>query len=409
MSKLLGFDAPNAATDSTSVRVKPALLLSACLALAGCPSDPTTQPQGLPKGFGVLALEWNGDSSEIEAWDPSSHALTQQTGLYLDPQDPWLSVKTDSHGTQRIFVVSRRETEDVTEVGPTGRELARWPAAEAGVVRSGTNPHDVDVAPDGSLWITRYGVPTLLVVHPDGSTDKVDLSSYGAVAGHPFMDGIRIVSGIAYVSLLGLSFPDQHVVPGTSRIIAVDTTTRVASPFLTFDASSHLSDCSGPIGVRQRADGRTELVLTCIGGPRDTPANLDAGVARVLLPTTPGGAPTLASVLPASTTHAFPVSVQIVSESLGYAILAQFDDGANATSVVDFDPSGAHASRLIMSTTQYDYWDLQTVGSTEPLVLIADRRSSAPGIHLVSQVDDADIGFLSTQMPPIRLAVLTSN
>jgi hypothetical protein len=101
--------------------------------------------------------------------------------------DPALAVSAG-----RAFYVARDEDAIFELDSQCGTPTQQWNVHQA--YHPGTsNPQDVGVARDGSLWIPLYNVPTLLVISSSGAVlHTIDLSSYDA-DGNPQAMGIAIV------------------------------------------------------------------------------------------------------------------------------------------------------------------------------------------------------------------------
>jgi hypothetical protein len=361
-------------------------------------------PETLPGGVGMLVLESSATLAGIESWDAASHAYAAVESADV-LAGATLSTARDGLGAQRLFVVDRA-SDLVVEVESTGRALGRYPVGDAGDAAGAAEPHDVAVASDGALWITRYRKPTLWFVSPKtGLSGTVDLSSF---ASPPQMDGITIVGSTAYVLLRGLDPMSGRPRRGAGQIVAIDTDAKTARRWFAFDASTGLDGCNGPIGTRTSGAGAVELVVTCADDPSQAGPDSRAGVARLALSATAGAGPTLTVALPALRAGGVPIAVQLASDDVGYALVQSISaSGAPVRSLESFSPSGVVAPSTLLIGADASFAALVLLSaSDDPLIAIADASASAPAIRFVSQVDGASVGALTAQLPPVGLAVL---
>ncbi|MGA3123970.1 MAG: hypothetical protein ABSF69_24695 [Polyangiaceae bacterium] len=347
----------------------------ALTAACGGGSRPSTSPSACP-GSDALWVASDYTSSSVGALS-SSGAVWATTGRVNLGADPALSV---SRG--RAFYVARDE-DTIFEIGAScGNPTEQWNVHQASSPSS-SDPQDVAVASDGSLWIPLYLVPTLLVISPSGAVaHTLDLSSYDS-DGNPDASAIAIVDTPAgekaFVPLQRLTWSGQsYQAEQPSWMLRVDVATA------TVEAEIVLAG-RNPFGMVQ--DGSilwlSEPGESADGGFASTTDAL-GGIERFDTSTS-----TTALIAHEADLGGSVVEVA-VSGSCGAAIVADATL-VNATSLVTFDPvSGAPIAAASQSP-------LATVGADGGFYLqgslwlngdlyIGDRRRATDGypVHALS-------------------------
>ncbi len=284
--------------------------------VAACPSDASVASCAASEALWVAS---DYTSSAVGALSLAGGVTASDMGVDLGG-DPALA---ESRG--RAFFVAR-DQDLVFEIDPVcGVPKARYNVHRASYDGS-SDPQDVAVASDGSLWVPLYGVPLLLVLGPCGEvTRTIDLSAYDG-DGNPNASAIAIVdtpSGEkAFVALQRLSATFQSVQP--SWMLRVDVRTGVVeahielagrNPFGMFEEGSLLwlaepgnfDQANEPLAGIERFDTSTSTTALVAREP-----DLGGSVAQVA-----------------------------VSGGCGVAIVADATS-ANATSLVTFDPTTGH-------------------------------------------------------------------
>lgn len=358
-------------------------------------ADPTAAL--LPLDIGVFITESSlaFDAAALEVILPGTHERirTEGFGLDIDTQTRHL---VDPTGRERIFTLQATQGVIVERDRRGASEKEKiWPAFDKGRPPGSANPRDAAFASDGTLWITRYGLPTLLVLDTKtGAASTIDLSAFADSDGIPDMSAIAIVGDTAYVALRRLE-TGFATTKNDSTIIALDTKTRVPRLFVTLPAKN-------PIDKFRQRPG--ELWISCIGGPLTKPPDENAALVRINLATA-----TATKVLDAKAAGGFIPSFDIVDEATGYAIVAAFTPD-NPTSVVRFDPSrGVLLDPLPWARTSgYTFWDIGVLPNAG-LVLVADRSKDAPGLRILdSRVGGARVGLIPTRLEPVSFFFLRS-
>jgi hypothetical protein len=154
-----------------------------------------------------------------------------------------------------------------------------------------TEPYDVAVAPDGSLWIARFAVPSVLVLNPDGSRRMtIDLGFEDTVDGNPNMNSIKILDPAepsavapaspgsmttykAYVSLEILNDEAQLTSTRPSKLARIDLETGKVESTLVLQGRN-------PISLMVQVGN--QLYLADAGNWQDiTTSQADVGIERV--------------------------------------------------------------------------------------------------------------------------------
>lgn len=381
---------------AATTRARLAAVAVASLALAAC-SD-TAPAVAAPCVAGSPALDTTCAPHDVvvAAGDYASSAVG---GFSLDGssklvvgvdlgKDPALAVSAG-----RSFFVAR-DQDTIFEVdGRCGLPRAKINVHDASAVGS-SNPQDVAVANDGSLWIPRYNVAALSIVAPcGGATRTVSLASYDA-DGNPNASAIRIASvggsEKAFVALERLDDRDQLRSKQPSSMLRIDVATA------TVEAQIELSG-RNPFGAMAQAQGALFLAEP---GNFDAAGEALAGIERFDTATSTSTLITTEASLGGS------VAIVAVAKdgACGAAIVADATPGKNRTAVATFDPRSGRAlatfdAPLYGPTDNYDLLALAWKGDA---LLVGDRRSTSRGyaVHVFDRTgactltQRADVVFL---------------
>lgn len=367
--------------------------------LDGSSSDSDPDAVLLGPGAGVMIAESSGslDGAALESILPGTHRRVRVEGLLLGP-DMQLRRLVDAGGREHLYTV-HSDQGAVVERDREGHSLTRWDVYDKARGASSANPLDVALGGDGTLWITRHGERSLVVIEADGKTQStVDLAAFADDDGMPDMSAIAVVGDTAFVALRRLEkgFGTRKNV---STVVSIDVKTRVASAFLELPAKD-----PGPRFLSRSG----ALWISCIGGPllKDALGNPDpdtnAGVVRIDL-----AARTAKVAFSAEAAKGFVTAFDLVDDQNGYAVVGEFS-GDNPTSVVHFDPSTGKLLATWAKTSGYKLWDLvaMTNASGQRLLLVADRTEDNPGLRILSADDGARLGTLPSRLLPIQTVVL---
>lgn len=285
-----------------------------------------------------------------------------RTGADLG-KDPQLA---ESAG--RIFFLAR-DNDLVFELDPTsGVPVARF-SVHADGAKTG-NPHDVAVAPDGSIFTALYDVPRVLVVK-DGHVDAtIDLSSYDA-DGNPQAEAIRIadVGGApkAFVALERLDDHDKLLSKQSSQMLRIDVASRAVEAVVELAGRN-------PFDAMAESDGALFLAEP---GNFDAAHEDGAGIERFDVATS-----TTRLVVPEKELDGSIAEVAVAS-GCGIAIVAGPQPTVNPTSVIAFDPKEGRPSPPVLGPTPG--YDLQGLAWKGNLLYVGDRRAKL--VHVLQRED----------------------
>ena len=370
-------------------------LAGAVLAACGSVSSPVPRSACGASDALWIASDYSSSAVGALALDGSTTFAPPTADLGADPA---LSV---SRG--RAFYVAR-DNDTVFELDPVcGTPMQKLDVHQAS--HSGTSdPQDVAVAADGSLWVPLFSVPEVVILSAAGEPIRtIDLSSYDA-DGNPNASAIAIVDTPAgekaFVALERLNDAAALASQQPSWMLRIDVATA------TVEATVVLAG-RNPFGTMQNDGG---ILWLAEPGNFDDAAEPDAGVERFDTST--------------STTALFAReadlggSVAEVSVSAGCAVAIVADaTPANATSLALFDPASgqvlapASASPFATTGTGGGFF-LEGLAWSGGALLVGDRRRASSGypVHVFdgacAPVERADAVFLP--LPPIAVAVPAS-
>jgi hypothetical protein len=363
------------------------------LLLAGCgstASDPV--PAGPCGSLDALAVMSDGTSSRVSAFSLDGGSTAPVKGSDLG-NDPSLSAS----GGRQFYVA--RDTARVFELDGCGRPQPPITVSDPESSKGATNPQDVAVAPDGSLWIARFGVPTLAVVEPSGARRKtIDLSSFDG-DGNPNANAIQIVevggSAKAFVTLGRLDNHDPLLrSKQPSFAVRLDVTTGAIEGSIELQGRN-------PFSVMVPHEGGLWMALP---GVFDAADESIAGIERLDPATFSSRLVVRERELGGS------VIAVAFAAGCGAAIVADPTPTVNATSVVTFDPESgtvlAPARAPVMSTAGYDLWSLTWKND---VLLVGDRRRTGGGypVHAFRREGKCDLHALPDTIflsaPPVAI------
>jgi hypothetical protein len=288
---------------------------------------------------------------------------TVGSDLGIDPQ-------LATSGGRAFFLA--RDNDVVFELDPScGKAIASYSVHEEGRIAA-VNPHDVAVAPDGSLFIVLYNVPRVVVLR-DGKKDVIDLSSADFDPdGNPQADAIRIVpvNGVAKAFVTLERLDDKDTVNRLSSklpsyMLRIDVATR------TVEGKIQLSG-RNPFNTMAEHDGALFLAAP---GNFDSATEADGGIEKF------DTATSTTRLLVTEQELGGSVSEVAVTEGCGVAIVAGPARDVNPTSLVTFDPVtgkvlAAAAAPVLGPTAGYDLQGLAWRGDS---LYVGDRRRGATG------------------------------
>jgi hypothetical protein len=299
------------------------------------------------------------------------------TGALLG-KDPALAV---SRG--RAFYLAREQGQ-VLELDPRcGRPTAQY-AVNDPAHSGSSNPQDVAAAPDGTLWVPRFNVPSIALVK-DGKLDgAIDLSSFDD-DGNPQASAIAIVDvGGAPHAFVALERLDQPNLLSTraSWMLEIDVATRAVigttplagrNPFGTIDLDGSALWLAEPgnFDVLDEAAAGIERFEATTRTTRLVVAEHDLGASVVEV---------------------------AVSGGCGAAILADARKGINATSLAAFDAAtGAVVARSVLGPSETFDSGLRGLAWVEDgrALLVGDRRRGGDGypVHRLERDDACNLAL----------------
>jgi len=249
------------------------------------------------------------------------------SSMALGP-DPALSA---SHG--RVFFINRH-VGNVFELDPsTGIPISRgWLANDAKGPPGNSNPQDVAVAPDGSLWVARLDESSVLRVSSDGQQQlgTIDLSRVTGKTRNPYMSSIRTITlpggtAKAYLTLEMLAYDtssDDLLPDGPSYLVRIDVATGKVDDLLTLKGQN-------PFGLMVEYDDKLYLAEP---GSFYKADETNAGIEVVDLATFTSDLLVKESDIGAS------VAQVSITHGCATAIVADPSEN-NYTSLISFDPA----------------------------------------------------------------------
>lgn len=259
---------------------------------------------------------------------------------------------------------------------PTGTVFDANDAAHQG----SANPQDLAVAPDGSLWIPRYNVPSVLQLSPKGATVRsIDLSSYAPDGMNPDATAIDIetVNGQpkAFVALERLDNSQPIPVPYAdkpSQIVRIDVTSGMV------EGTTDLVGRNPFAGIVSYGGG----LWLAEPGTFGSATEMLAGIERFDPQTN------TSALLVKETDLGGSVSEVAVTSGCGAAIVSDASMN-NLTSLVTFDPTTGAVLKSATSpvfgpTSGFNLYGMLWVGN---VLLVGDRGMATGGQYAVHAFD----------------------
>jgi hypothetical protein len=270
----------------------------------------------------------------------------------------------------RAFFIAR-DRDTVFELNPAcSTPMAEWSVNDGAGT---TNPQDVAAAPDGSLWVPRFDVPSVAVVDACGArVATLDIASYDS-DGNPNASAIVIdtVAGSAK-AFVALERLDDHLptLPSVqpSMMLRFDVASKSVEAAITLAGRN-------PFGLMREYAGGLYLAEP---GNFDAVGEAYAGVERFDVATSTTALLATEAALGAS------VAEVAVTDGCAAAIVADATPNVNRTALVTFDPTtGAPfttwPSPVFGPTDNFDLEALTwlTLADGSEVLLMGDRRIDA--------------------------------
>jgi hypothetical protein len=311
----------------------------------------------------VLVAASDNTSSEV-CGAPNHCELSMATTAVDLGKDPQLAT---SNG--RTFFINRMGPPGdlIFELdAKCGAPISRLSVAEAG--RGSVNPHDLAVAPDGSLFVALYDVPRIVILK-DGKLDgAIDLSRFDG-DGNPQAESIRIVpvGGVpkAFVTLERLDDADKLLSKQDSFMLRIDVATRQIEDHIVLKGRNPFN------AMAEHAGG----LFLAVPGNFDVADEPAAGIERF------DTATSTTRLLVSEHDLGGSVAEIAVTEGCGVAIVAGPRPTVNPTSLVTFDPVSGKvlsgpASPVLGPTPGYDLQALTWRGDS---LYVGDHRPGPGG------------------------------
>jgi|HubBroStandDraft_1064217.scaffolds.fasta_scaffold00177_33 hypothetical protein len=365
-----------------------------CIALVACGGTVASPTPSTCPGSNALWVASDYTSSAVGALSVAGQVWAT-TGRVNLGADPALAV---SNG--RAFYVARDEDTIFALDARCGAPTQQWNVHQAD--HPGTSdPQDVGVASDGSLWIPLYEVPTLLVLSSDGAVvHTLDLSSYDT-DGNPQAMGIAIVMTPA---------GEKAFVP-LQRLNDLTYTSEQPSWMLRVDIATAKVEATIVLAGRNpfemREEPETGVLWLADPGNFDDAVEPQAGVERFETATSTTALVAHEADLGGS------VAEIAIEGACGAAIVADAT-AANGTSVVTFDSTSgapiAPAAQSPLSTAGVGGgFDLEGSVWLDGTLFVGDRRRAANGypVHALRASATCDLALqpdlIFLPQPPVAV------
>ncbi len=355
------------------------LLLAACGGGGGSDND----NGGGGTSFDTVVIGTDFATSNVATLDSEVPAATS-TSRVLDSGDNVAVAQGDY-----VFVIRRMGT-DAIQVSPRddlSSILADYSVNDPG--GSNANPYDLLMLSDGKAYVTRYELPTLLIVNPLNGTQlgTIDLSSLADADGIPEMHNVLGVDGLVYVSLERVDRNNFFGPTDFSSLAVIDP----AGDRIT--GSIQLTGLN-PVLCRY-VPALDRIVCACTG----TYFAQDGGLEAVDY-------------------HTGVSEGYLIEEAdLGVAAINDFDfvDADNAYVLATTDTFGTqvhHVSlatrssvKLVAGSDGFDFFDMALMPGR---LLVADQNASNSGVRVFDTATDAEVqgSPVNTGLPPYFLLSL---
>lgn len=372
-------------------RKRPSLVAASWCAVlaAGCGSEPPPPPAACGAAEVLVAASDYTSSALGGARGRGPQELRTGFDLGKDPQ------LVESSG--RFFFVAR-DNDLVFELDACGVPVGK--TSLAGAAGAGaSNPHDVAVAPDGSLWVTLYNRAVIAIAREGAVRETIDLSAYDDDR-NPQADAIRILEvggrAKAFVTLERLDDKDRLRSTRPSQVLVVDVATRAPEGVIALAGRNPFN----------RLSARGARLFVAAPGNFDDAREPAAGVEVI-----DTGARTTSLLLRETDLGGSPSEIA-VGERCAAAIVAGPQKDVNPTWVVTFSPdtgalSTTAAAPLLGPTAGFDLQGLAWRGDR---LYVGDRRRGARGhaVHVFRLTGDgcalAPAGDpIELPLPPVGL------
>jgi hypothetical protein len=374
------------------------LSLGACSSASGPPPTLLASENTSCAPGSIIVATSDYMSSELVLLSPSAQDGAAPFYSYA----PFGSDPALASSAGRLFWIDRYGG-GVLELDPRCGTYLRgpWLTSDPGAAGS-SDPQDIAVSPiDGSVWIARFDVSTLLVKSSDGATDlgTIDLSHVAGMNQNPRMSSIRILGSPpkAYVALEMLDASEQPTNPSYLARLDVATAVKTGKVEATLELKG-----KNPFGLMVQDEAGSALYLAEPGSVFVT-NETDAGIEKV-------DVASFTSELIARESD-IGASVDQLSVANGCVTAIVMGGGtSNPTSLVGVDAAtGSVVTPLsagFLSTSGFDLAGLASLPSGETLV--GDRRpvtGKGFAVHVVTTSSACGLSMRSSDLyvpqPPV--------
>lgn len=357
------------------------LLLALAIAAAAAACDGAGDgKQVIPDGeWLALVVTTDYQTGSYAVVDAESLDVASNVGIIHDD-----SVCRFDGMTATPFVVARLGADAVDVLDPR----ANWEVANEYSVSPSSNPQDIAVVSDERAYVTRYGDPEVLVVHPTDGTviDTVDLSPWADADGNPEASWALLHDETLFVTIQKL---DNFMPTGASSVLEMDP--------LTGEVQGEFGLSGANVYGKLRYNEKLEKIVLIESGFY---GDNDGGI-ELLDPVTGELSGFIASEEQLGGDLSDAV---IVDDTKGYAVVGvPFGDGVH-NRLISFDPS---TGDKIADILVYDSWSLGFIELSPDgeRLWISDRTPEAPGIRVFSTATDEEITAepVDVGLPPFMI------
>lgn len=359
------------------------------IAVASCAEPPRSVERcipGLKLDRPLLVLESDLSAASALARIDTNGCVTERPSLALGG-DPSLVISRN-----RVFVVIRDRSR-IAEIDPAGPLLIEGGQFDIPPADIMTNPHDVVVASDGTLWVPRYNMSSLGVFRDDGALiAEIDLSAYADDDGIPEMESAIAVGDKVYVALERLLWTGaRYVTTESSLVVALDVVNRSVAEVIPLQGRA-------PFGRLVPSPEDETVFFAAVPGHFDAIDERD-GIERIDTKTGTSRLVARETELGGSVSE-----IALASETQAYAIVAR-PEASNDTSLVEWNPTtGARVRTLATTPSEYRLWGLTIAGNE---VIVGDRERTAPRLRVFSRDTGNEKGSIPLEvLPPVSIISL---
>ncbi len=364
------------------------VLLVLAVLSAGCGDNGPEKAEGVAGAF-ILSTDYTtGGFSVVDL--ESRSVVYEKSGTVGSDVDQ--AVLHDG----LIYVINRMYADNVQVIDPRQGFATIYQVSTG----SGSNPYDIEFV-DGKAYVSRYGVPQILVMSPVPSlsvTSPVDISAYADSDGNPEAAYLAEKNGTVFIALqrwvTDKGWPWSITTDGSAVAVLNTETSKIAKVIPL--------PVSNPVEDFVENPSQDVFYLPC-AGYNDRVG--DGGVVAIDPVALTASLEITESVLGG---NLFDISISEDAATL-FAIVATRECGIWGASgckmsVVSYDfPTGS--TDVIFQADGFTISDLE-VNNGE--IWIANNDFQNPGIVIVNEAT-GDMTRISTALPPVKILFLTES